>query len=48
MKTVGIIGGMGPEATILLMQKCLDATDAKDDGDHIPLTFLIQDSDALK
>jgi len=37
MKTVGIIGGMGPEATILLMQKCLDATDAKDDGDHIPL-----------
>ncbi len=37
MKTVGIIGGMGPEATILLMQKCLDATDAKDDADHIPL-----------
>ena len=37
MKTVGILGGMGPEATILLMQKCLDATDAKDDADHIPL-----------
>ncbi len=37
MKTVGIIGGMGPEATILLMQKCLDATNAKDDADHIPL-----------
>jgi len=37
MKTVGVIGGMGPEATILLMQKCLAATDAKDDADHIPL-----------
>lgn len=37
MKTVGILGGMGPEATILLMQKCLDAIDAKDDADHIPL-----------
>ena len=37
MKTVGILGGMGPEATILLMQKCLEATDAKDDADHIPL-----------
>jgi len=37
MKTVGILGGMGPEATILLMQKCLDATEAKDDADHIPL-----------
>ena len=37
MKTVGILGGMGPEATILLMQKCLDTTDAKDDADHIPL-----------
>ncbi|WP_306153762.1 aspartate/glutamate racemase family protein [Roseovarius sp. MMSF_3281] len=38
MKTVGILGGMGPEATILLMQKVFDAVpDARDDADHIPL-----------
>lgn len=37
MKTVGILGGMGPEATILLMQKVLAAVPAKDDADHIPL-----------
>lgn len=37
MKAVGILGGMGPEATILLMQKVLWAVPAKDDTDHIPL-----------
>ncbi|MBN2630520.1 MAG: aspartate/glutamate racemase family protein [Rhodobacteraceae bacterium] len=37
MRTVGIIGGMGPEATILLMQKLLRAVPARDDADHIPL-----------
>lgn len=37
MKTVGILGGMGPEATILLMQKLLAAVPARDDSDHIPL-----------
>jgi len=37
MKPVGILGGMGPEATILLMQKCLAAVPANDDADHIPL-----------
>lgn len=37
MKTVGILGGMGPEATILLMQKVLNAVPATDDADHIPL-----------
>ena len=37
MKTVGIIGGMGPEATVLLMQKLLAAVSARDDADHIPL-----------
>lgn len=37
MKTVGILGGMGPEATILLMQKVLHAVPATDDADHIPL-----------
>ena len=37
MKPVGILGGMGPEATILLMQKVLAAVPAQDDADHIPL-----------
>ena len=37
MRTVGILGGMGPEATILLMQRVLAAVPAQDDGDHIPL-----------
>jgi aspartate racemase len=37
VKTVGIIGGMGPEATVLLMQKLLAAVPARDDADHIPL-----------
>ena len=42
MRAVGILGGMGPEATILLMQKCLAAVargapGALDDADHIPL-----------
>ncbi|MFN3994109.1 MAG: aspartate/glutamate racemase family protein [Tabrizicola flagellatus] len=37
MRRVGILGGMGPQATILLMQKVLDVTPAADDADHIPL-----------
>lgn len=37
MRRVGILGGMGPQATILLMQKVLDATPARDDADHVPL-----------
>lgn len=37
MRPVGILGGMGPEATILLMQKVLAAVPAQDDADHIPL-----------
>lgn len=37
MKTVGILGGMGPEATILLMQKLLAAVPARDDAGHLPL-----------
>ncbi len=37
MKPVGILGGMGPEATLLLMQKVLEAVPAHDDADHIPL-----------
>jgi aspartate racemase len=37
MRRVGILGGMGPQATILLMQKILDAVPATDDADHVPL-----------
>ncbi|MGL4235070.1 aspartate/glutamate racemase family protein [Tabrizicola sp.] len=37
MRRVGIIGGMGPEATVLLMQKIIAAAPARDDADHIPL-----------
>ncbi|MEQ8895662.1 MAG: amino acid racemase [Roseovarius sp.] len=34
---VGVLGGMGPEATILLQQRLLDTVTARDDADHIPL-----------
>lgn len=37
MRLVGILGGMGPEATILLMQRVLAAVPARDDADHVPL-----------
>lgn len=37
MRRVGVLGGMGPQATVLLMQKVLDAVEARDDADHIPL-----------
>jgi aspartate racemase len=37
MRRVGILGGMGPEATILMQQRLLDAVPAQDDSDHIPL-----------
>lgn len=33
--TVGILGGMGPEATVDLMQRVIAATPANDDVDHI-------------
>lgn len=36
-KVVGIMGGMGPEATILLQQRVLATVAARDDADHIPL-----------
>jgi aspartate racemase len=36
-KIVGIIGGMGPEATVDLMQRIIKATPALDDQDHIRL-----------
>ena len=34
-KTVGIIGGLGPEATVDLMRRVIQATPAGDDQDHI-------------
>ncbi|EED33167.1 aspartate racemase [gamma proteobacterium NOR5-3] len=34
-KTVGILGGMGPAATVDLMQRIIAATPAADDIDHI-------------
>jgi aspartate racemase len=37
MRTVGILGGIGPEATVLLMKRLLKAVEAHDDADHIPL-----------
>lgn len=36
-RRIGVLGGMGPEATILLQQKLLAAVPARDDSDHIPL-----------
>jgi aspartate racemase len=36
-RVVGILGGMGPEATILLQQRMLGCVTAKDDADHLPL-----------
>jgi aspartate racemase len=34
-KSVGVIGGMGPEATVDLMRRVIEATPAADDIDHI-------------
>lgn len=36
-KIVGVIGGMGPRATLEFMDRLLKATPAKDDGDHLRL-----------
>lgn len=37
MRCVGILGGMGPGATVLMMQRLVAAVPAADDADHIPL-----------
>jgi aspartate racemase len=34
-KVVGLLGGMGPEATIDIFQKIVQATNAKKDGEHL-------------
>lgn len=36
-RTIGVLGGMGPEATILLQRKVMDVVPVRDDRDHIPL-----------
>jgi aspartate racemase len=36
-RRIGIIGGMGPEATALLMNRIIAATPAADDADHVPM-----------
>ncbi|WP_411958319.1 aspartate/glutamate racemase family protein [Paracoccus homiensis] len=36
-RRIGILGGMGPEATVELMSRLIAATPARDDSDHIPL-----------
>lgn len=36
-RTIGILGGMGPQATVLLMSKVIAAVPARDDADHVPL-----------
>ncbi len=33
--TVGVLGGMGPDATVAFMQRVIDATPAQDDIDHV-------------
>ena len=34
---IGILGGMGPEATVHLMARVVAMTEAKDDSDHVPM-----------
>lgn len=34
-KVIGIIGGMGPEATVDIMQRVIKASPARDDADHL-------------
>lgn len=36
-RKIGILGGMGPEATVLMMQRIIEGTQAQDDCDHVPL-----------
>jgi aspartate racemase len=36
-RTIGILGGMGPAATVDLMQKVINATPASRDQEHVPM-----------
>ena len=37
MRRIGVLGGMGPQATVLFQQCLIDAVPAHDDADHVPL-----------
>ncbi len=37
LRTVGVLGGMGPEATVMFMRRVIAAVQAGEDSDHIPL-----------
>ena len=37
LRCVGVLGGMGPQATVHLMSRVMALTPAGDDADHIPL-----------
>jgi len=37
VRRVGVLGGMGPEATVALMQRVIALVPARDDADHVPL-----------
>ncbi len=37
LKTIGIMGGMGPAATVDLMSRIISLTDAETDQEHIPM-----------
>ena len=36
-KRIGVLGGMGPEATVLFQSRLIAAVAATDDSDHVPL-----------
>lgn len=36
-RRIGVLGGMGPEATVLFMSRVIALTPAADDSDHVPL-----------
>ncbi|NIR48677.1 amino acid racemase [candidate division KSB1 bacterium] len=36
-KTIGVLGGMGPEATVLFFRRLVELTPAERDQDHIPI-----------
>lgn len=37
---LGVIGGMGPQATLQFCQRILDLTDARSDQEHLPMLIL--------
>ncbi len=37
LATIGVLGGMGPEATVLFMRRVIASTPATDDCDHVPM-----------